>query len=95
MFGLLLTGLVLTSLLLTVEFANRFAALLTTKTSEVSPLQSKTVEENSDSLSKHHEKLTEFRRQSKARLRLNCCRLDFSKTRRNLECNLIQINKMD
>ena len=46
-------------------------------------------------MSKHHEKLTEFWRQNKARLRLNCCRLDFSKTRRDLECNLIQINKMD
>ena len=42
-----------------------------------------------------NEKLTEFWRQSKDRSRLNCCRLDFSKTRKDLECNLIQINKMD
>ena len=42
-----------------------------------------------------NEKLTEFWLQSKDRSRLNCCRLDFSKTRKDLECNLIQINKMD
>ena len=42
-----------------------------------------------------NEKLTEFWRQSKDRLRLNCCRLDFSKTIKDVECNLIQINKMD
>ena len=67
--------------------------MLSTTTYEVTPLQSET-ESQATSLREMFFNMLLWH-QSKDRSRLNYCRLDFGKARRDMECNLIQINTMD